>query len=229
MRCASADRERPCAHRVSENPGVTQHYFTPEPAVPSRPAPVELALRGLELRLQSDRGVFAYAHLDRGTDILLRTVPDPPDGDLLDLGCGYGAIAITVALLQPSAIVWAIDVNRRALDLTARNAAATGAANVTAVPPDDVPDSVAFSAIYSNPPVRLGKQPLHDLLQRWLPRLRPEGSAHLVVQRHLGADTLAAWLAREGYGVRRTRSRQGYRVLEVRTGAASDHHGNRDS
>lgn len=208
---------------------MTQHYFTRQPAVPSHPAPVTLSLRGLELRLQSDRGVFAYAHLDRGTEILLRTVPDPPGGDILDLGCGYGAIAITVALLEPSARIWAIDVNRRALDLTERNAAAAGAANVTAVPPEDVPDDIAFAAIYSNPPVRLGKEPLHDLLQRWLPRLRPERSAHLVVQRHLGADTLAAWLTGEGYGVRRARSRQGYRVLEVRGGAASDHHGSRDS
>lgn len=208
---------------------MVQHYFSRDPAVPSRPAPVELSLRGLNLQLQTDRGVFAYAHLDRGTEILLRTVPDPPPGDLLDLGCGYGAIAITVALLAPSSHVWAIDVNRRALELTARNAAATGAANVTAVPPEDVPDSVTFSAIYSNPPVRLGKEPLHDLLRRWLPRLRPEGSAHLVIQRHLGADTLAAWLTGEGYDVLRTRSRQGYRVLEVRMGAASDHHGNRDS
>ena len=206
-----------------------QHYFTPEPAVPSRPAPVELSLRGLELRLQSDRGVFAYGHLDRGTEILLRTVPDPPRGDLLDLGCGYGAIAITVALLEPSARVWAIDVNRRALELTARNAAATGAANVTAVLPDDVPGDVTFAAIYSNPPVRLGKEPLHDLLRQWLSRLRSEGTAHLVVQRHLGSDTLAAWLTGEGCGVRRIRSRQGYRVLEVRRDAASDHHGSRDS
>lgn len=208
---------------------MAQHYFSTEPAVPSHPAPVELSLRGLELRFQSDRGVFAYAHLDRGTEILLRTLPDPPAGDLLDLGCGYGPIAITVALLQPSARVWAIDVNRRALDLTARNAAAAGAGNVTAVPPDDVPGDITFAAMYSNPPVRLGKEPLHVLLQQWLPRLRSEGSAHLVVQRHLGSDTLAAWLAGEGYSVRRARSRQGYRVLEVRPGAATDHHGSRDS
>lgn len=208
---------------------MAQHYFTTDPAVASHPAPVEVSLRGLDLQLQSDRGVFAYAHLDRGTEILLRTVPDPPDGDLLDIGCGYGPIAITLALLEPSARVWAIDVNRRALDLTTGNAAATGAANVSAVPPDEVPDDVTFTAIYSNPPVRLGKKPLHDLLRNWLPRLRPDGTAYLVVQRHLGSDTLAAWLAGEGFGVVRARSRQGYRVLEVRRDATSDHHGDRDS
>lgn len=208
---------------------MTQHYFTTDPAVASRPAPVELSLRGLELQLQSDRGVFAYAHLDRGTEILLRTVPDPPDGDLLDLGCGYGPIAITLALLQPSARVWAIDINRRALDLTARNAAATGAANVTVVAPEELPAGITFAAIYSNPPVRLGKEPLRELLRNWLPRLRPDGIAYLVIQRHLGADTLAAWLAGEGFSVVRARSRQGYRVLEVRPAAASDHHDDRDS
>ncbi|MBV8528478.1 MAG: methyltransferase [Candidatus Dormibacteraeota bacterium] len=212
-----------------ENRHVAQHYFTTDPEVASRPAPVRVSLRGLELQLQSDRGVFAYAHLDRGTEILLRTVPDPPDGELLDLGCGYGPIAITIALLAPSARVWALDVNRRALELTARNATAVGAANVTAVPPDAVPDDVAFSAIYSNPPVRLGKAQLQALLRYWLSRLQPEGVAYLVVQRHLGADTLAAWLAAEGFGVLRVRSRQGYRVLEVRHGATSDHHGDRDS
>lgn len=208
---------------------MAEHYFSTDPAVASHPTPVRVSLHGLELHLQSDRGVFSYGHLDRGTEILLRTMPTPPDGDLLDLGCGYGPIAITLALLAPSARVWAIDVNRRALALTARNAAATGAANVTAVPPEDVPGNVTFTAIYSNPPVRLGKEPLHSLLQHWLPRLRPHGAAHLVVQRHLGADTLASWLAGEGYTVLRARSRQGYRVFEVRTGATSDHHGDRDS
>lgn len=207
---------------------MAQHYFTTDPAVASRPAPVEIALRGLDLQLQSDRGVFAYGHLDRGTEILLRTMPDPPADDVLDLGCGYGPIAITLALLSPASRVWAVDINRRALELTARNAASVGAANVIASIPGDVPGDVTFSAIYSNPPVRLGKEPLHDLLQRWLPRLRSEGVAHLVVQRHLGSDTLAAWLAGEGYSVRRARSRQGYRVLEVRTTGANDHDGSRD-
>ena len=207
---------------------MTQHYFAADPAVPSHPVPVEVSLRGLELRLQSDRGVFSYGHLDRGTEILLRTVPDPPMGDLLDLGCGYGPIAITLALLAPSSRVWAVDVNRRAVSLTAANATANGAANVTAVTPDGVPEDATFTAIYTNPPVRLGKEPLHELLRQWLPRLRHEGTAHLVVQRHLGSDTLAAWLTGQGYAVRRTRSRQGYRVLEVRTSAGSDHHGSRD-
>lgn len=207
---------------------MTQHYFATDPAVASRPVQIEISVRGLELRLQSDRGVFSYGHLDPGTEILLRCIPDPPSGELLDLGCGYGPIAITLALLAPSSRVWAVDVNRRAVSLTAGNATANGTANVMAVAPDGVPPDARFTAIYTNPPVRLGKEPLHELLRQWLPRLRPEGTAHLVLQRHLGSDSLAAWLVSEGYTVRRVRSKQGYRVLEVRISAASDHHGSRD-
>lgn len=206
-----------------------QHYFAAEPRAASRPSPVRVAVRGLDFELLSDTGVFSRGRLDHGTELLLRSAAAPADGDILDLGCGYGPIAITMALLAPAARVWAIDINRRALDLTARNAAALHTGNVIAVAPEAVADEVRFTAIYSNPPVRLGKEPLHALLRRWLPRLRAEGVAHLVVQRHLGADSLAAWLAAEGYRVARARSRQGYRLLEVRPQAAIPHDGSRDS
>lgn len=206
---------------------MTQHYFSVDPQVASRPAPVRIALRGVDVEVLSDRGVFAYRHLDRGTELLLRSVPDPPSGELLDLGSGYGAIAVTMALLAPTARVWAVDINRRALELAARNAASAGLGNVVAVPPEEVPADIRFAAIYSNPPVRLGKQPLHALLAQWLTRLDGEATAHLVVQRHLGADTLAAWLAEVGYTVQRARARQGYRLLQVRGGGATHHDGDR--
>lgn len=215
---------------LAENLGVAeQHYFAVNPRVASRPAPVRVSLRGLKLELLSDTGVFSRGRLDHGTELLLSTVPPPTGGDLLDLGCGYGPIAITLARLAPTARVWAVDINRRALDLTARNAAAAHAPNVVVAAPEDVPDDTLFASIYSNPPVRLGKEPLHALLLRWLPRLRADAIAYLVVQRHLGADSLAAWLATEGYRVTRARSRQGYRLLEVRPPAASPHDGSRDS
>lgn len=214
---------------MSDNRQVSQHYFTQDPAVASRPVPVRIALRGIDVNLASDRGVFSYGRLDHGSEVLLRSVPDPPADELLDLGCGYGPIAITMALLAPTSRVWAVDVNRRALDLTQRNAAAAAIGNVVAVPPEAVPLDLTFGAIYSNPPVRLGKQPLHALMLQWLPRLHSGGSAYLVVQRHLGGDTLAAWLGAEGYAVKRARSRQGYRLLEVRSGPASPHDGARDS
>jgi 16S rRNA (guanine1207-N2)-methyltransferase len=192
------------------------HYFDVDPAVPSRPGQVVLSLPDFQAPLTVDRGVFSAGGVDPGTVELLRASPaPPPNGDLLDLGCGYGAIACTLAHRVPAATVWAVDVNRRALELTARNAAALGLAGVRPARPEAVPASVRFAGIWSNPPVRVGKTALHELLRGWLPRLRPEGAAWLVVHRHLGADSLTVWLADEGWRVIRVGSKRGYRILRV--------------
>jgi 16S rRNA (guanine1207-N2)-methyltransferase len=165
--------------------------------------------------LQTDRGVFARDAVDPGTKLLLLEAPAPaPAGDLLDLGCGYGPIAIAMARRAPEATVWAIDVNERARALATANAAGLG--NVRVVAPDAVPDDVRFSTIWSNPPIRIGKAALHEVLLRWLARLTPDGRAVLVVQKHLGADSLARWLDEQGFPATRLQSRFGYRLLEVR-------------
>lgn len=191
-------------------------YFAEEPQVGSAPRSVHLVLPDVDLTLTSDRGVFAHGGVDPGTRLLLLAGPPvPPGGHLLDLGCGYGPIACTLAARAPGATVWALDVNRRALDLCRANAEANALGNVRVVEPGQVPDGVAFGAIWSNPPIRIGKVVLHDLLDRWLACLAPGGAAALVVQRHLGADSLARWLAARGWAVTRRTSRQGYRVLEV--------------
>ena len=192
------------------------HYFDARPAVGSRPVEVELALPEGRVTLAADRGVFASGRVDPGTVSLLRATPAPPaSGDLLDLGCGYGPIAVTLARRSPGAVVWAVDVNLRALELTRANASSLGLATVRAVTPDEVPGDIRFAAIWSNPPIRIGKAALHELLERWLPRLTPDGEAWLVVHRHLGGDSLAAWLAGAGWAVRRHASKQGYRILHV--------------
>jgi 16S rRNA (guanine1207-N2)-methyltransferase len=195
----------------------TSHYFDPAPVAASRPRSVFLHLPGLDLELQADRGVFGSRGIDIGTLSLLREAPAPPAaGDILDLGSGYGPIAIALAKKAPEARVWAVDVNERALELTRTNAGTAKAPNVTACLPDEVPAGTRFAAIYSNPPVRVGKAPLHELLLRWLPRLEPGACAYLVVQRNLGSDSLASWLATQGYEVTRIKSKKGYRILEVR-------------
>jgi 16S rRNA G1207 methylase RsmC len=192
------------------------HYFDPAPQVESRPRILHLHLGELAVELQADRGVFGSRGIDLGTIALLREAPPPPSvGDILDLGSGYGPIAIALARRSPAARVWAVDVNERALQLTRANAEAAKTPNVTSCLPDAVPAEVRFAAIYSNPPVRVGKAPLHELLLRWLPRLEPGASAYLVVQRNLGADSLAAWLSTQGYAVERLKSKKGYRVLGV--------------
>lgn len=195
-----------------------QHYFAAEPSVASSPRTVRLVLPDLQIDLTTDRGVFAGQAVDPGTKLLLAAAPPPPpEGDVLDLGCGYGAIAVVAALRSPRARVWAVDVNRRALALTAENARRAGCgARVQAVVPEKVPPEVRFSAVYSNPPVRIGKAALHELCGTWLPRVEPAtGRAWLVVHKHLGSDSLARWLTEQGYGVERLVSRMGYRVLGV--------------
>jgi 16S rRNA (guanine1207-N2)-methyltransferase len=193
------------------------HYFDAAPAAPSRPGRVRLALPDLDLELATDSGVFSPRGIDPGTQELLRA-PGPPAlaGDVLDLGCGYGPIACALARRHPSATVWALDVNDRARRLTRLNAESLGVAErVRVVAPEDVPPELRFSALWSNPPIRIGKAALQDLLAGWLDRLAPGGAARLVVNRHLGADSLAAWLAGQGWPVTRLSSRKGYRILGV--------------
>ena len=175
---------------------------------------MRLTLPDMTLDLTTDRGVFARDGVDPGTKLLLLEAPPPaPSGDLLDLGCGYGPIALAMARRSPAATVWAVDVNERARGLTAQNAA--GFTNVRVSAPDEVPEDVRFATIWSNPPIRVGKAALHELLLRWLARLTPEGRAVLVVQKHLGADSLTRWLDEQGFPTTRLRSRVGYRLLEV--------------
>ena len=201
---------------TAESAVQPSHYFDPAPVVESKPRTVHLHVGELSLELQADRGVFGSRGVDLGTLVLLREAPPPPSqGDIMDLGAGYGPIAIALARWAPGARVWAVDVNQRALQLTRSNAVVAGVPNVTACSPGEVPDDVRFDSIYSNPPVRVGKAALHELLLMWLPRLQPGGHAYLVVQRNLGADSLATWLATEGYQVNRLKSKKGYRILEV--------------
>jgi 16S rRNA (guanine1207-N2)-methyltransferase len=192
------------------------HYFDADPAVRSRPTAVELALPDATVRLATDRGVFSGGRVDPGTIVLLRAAPPPPpSGHLLDLGCGYGPIAVTLARRAPGATIWAVDINRRALELVGENAAALGLSNLRAVEPDAVPEEVSFAGVWSNPPIRIGKEALHSMLLGWLARLAPEARAWLVVQKHLGSDSLARWLGEQGYPTVRLASRKAYRVLEV--------------
>lgn len=198
-------------------PEPPEHYYASEPAVASSRRTIDVAVGDVRLRLHTDTGVFSFRQLDPGTRVLLENAPLPPvRGDLLDLGCGYGPIALAMAHRLKRRRVWAVDVNERALELVRENAAEAGLGGVRAALPGDVPEDVRFAAIYSNPPIRVGKAALHELLQHWLPRLLPDGAAYLVVQRNLGADSLATWLAGAGYPTRRLVSRIGYRVLEVR-------------
>lgn len=179
-----------------------------------------MPIAGRDVELTTAAGTFSPDHLDTGTAVLLaNTPPPPPGGDFLDLGCGWGAIALTMATLSPHARVWAVDVNERSLDLTRRNAAELGLDNVHAVLPEDVPDDVRFRTIWSNPPIRVGKNQLHGLLEQWIPRLDERSDAWLVVARNLGSDSLQRWISStfdRGFSAQRAATSKGFRVLRVR-------------
>lgn len=199
------------------------HYFEEQPATPSQPRTVELWLPDMSLTLVTDRGVFGYGQVDAGSKLLLLKAPAvPPTGNLLDIGCGAGTLTIPMARRSPAAVVWAVDVNQRALDLCRTNAAANDAGNVRVASPDEVPSEIRFDCIWSNPPIRIGKPALHELLSTWLRRLTPAGHAALVVQKHLGSDSLQRWLIEHGFAAERTASSSGYRVLVVRSASRVD-------
>ena len=199
---------------------ANEHYFSSSPAGELKIRTIHARINGIDFDLSTSNGIFSPERIDAGTQVLLANVsPPPPGGNLLDLGCGWGPISLSLALASPHATVWAVDVNERALDLVRRNAAAVGANNVRAVTPDEVPDDISFMTIWSNPPIRVGKNELHSMLEKWLPRLETGTDAWLVVQKNLGSDSLHRWMddvfASE-VTVTRAATNKGYRVLKVR-------------
>lgn len=194
------------------------HYFTAAPASDGERRPLRVRLAGRDVEVEVARGIFSPGGLDKGTRVLLdEAPPPPPEGTFLDLGCGWGPVALTLAMLSPAATVHAVDVNERALDLCRRNAASLGLTGVQAGTAESVPRDVRFDVIWSNPPIRVGKAVLHDLLRSWLPRLAAGGRAFLVVQKNLGSDSLQRWVEDElGMPCARAASVKGFRILEVR-------------
>ena len=192
----------------------SNHYFSAKPSVASAPKSVELALPDMKLTLATDRGVFSADRVDAGTKYLLLDGPMPVAPALVaDVGCGYGPIAVTLAKRFPAATVWGVDVNERARNLCQANAVTAGCDNVEVYAPDEVPSGRLVDAVYANPPLRMGKDALHELLAEWLERLTPAGVLVQVVHRHLGADSLQRWLEDSGWPTERLGSRAGYRLL----------------
>ncbi|MCC3283973.1 MULTISPECIES: class I SAM-dependent methyltransferase [Arthrobacter] len=197
----------------------SEHYFSSQPSAPEVRRPLRVTLNGRDVTLATSGGIFSPDGIDKGTQVLLSGIPDPAaEGNLLDIGCGWGPIALTMALKSPGAQVYAVDVNERSLGLTRDNAATLGLGNVHAALPEAVDPELRFATIWSNPPIRIGKDELHALLLQWLPRLAPGGTAWLVVQKNLGSDSLQRWLETAlgaGFDVSRHSTAKSFRILKV--------------
>lgn len=199
----------------------TSHYFSTSPESASRRT--EFSIQGPhgDLSLVADAGVFSQHGLDKGTSVLLDSMAKlaprelPTGSALCDLGCGTGAIALTLASMYPHCTIYAVDINERARELCSENAERNGLKNIIVSAPTDVDPGIAFELLWSNPPIRIGKDALHTLLQTWLARLAPNGLAHLVVSKNLGADSLADWMTEQHFPTIRLGSSKGFRVLQV--------------
>jgi 16S rRNA G1207 methylase RsmC len=197
----------------------TEHYFSETPGSEYRLKEITVTISGREVTLTTAGGVFSPDHIDQGTSVLLDHLAEAPaGGDILDLGCGWGPIALALATHSPKSTVWAVDVKQRSLELTAANAKRMGLSNIKCVTPDQVPADLKFSGIWSNPPIRIGKDALHELLLSWLPRLQKDAEAYLVVQKNLGADSLHRWLESElpkEFNTIRVETSKSFRVLRI--------------
>ena len=201
---------------------ATEHYFSATPNSSFKPKEITIEIGGRPVSMLTAGGTFSPGQLDSGTSVLLEHIKEAPrGGDVLDIGCGWGPITIAIAMQSPKATIWAIDVNERSLELTRMNAERLQLNNVRVCKPEDVPQDLLFTGIWSNPPIRVGKEQLHGILKTWLPRLKPKGAAYLVVQKNLGADSLHRWLEAEmpsGFTTERIDTANTFRVLRTAAG-----------
>jgi 16S rRNA (guanine1207-N2)-methyltransferase len=198
----------------------SEHYFSETPGSNFKPRPISVEIAGQTVEVLTAGGIFSPDRLDQGTSVLLAHLEAaPPGGNLLDIGCGWGPIALSLATRSPHAVVWAIDVNERSLELTRLNAERLGLTNIRTCKPDEVPADLVFDGIWSNPPIRVGKDVLHEILLTWLPRLAAGAESYLVVQKNLGADSLHRWLESElpeTFSTIRVDTAKSFRVLRVK-------------
>ncbi len=199
---------------VSDN-----HYFASSPDGPLVTREITVNLNGNKTQVLTAGGIFSPEHIDQGTQVLLAHIEAAnPTGTFLDIGCGWGPISLALALHSPKATIYAIDVNERSLELTKMNADKLGITNIVVCKPEDVPHDVLFDEIWSNPPIRVGKKVLHEILNLWINKLVRGGTARLVVQKNLGSDSLHKWLVEEftpGFESTRIDSSKTFRVLKV--------------
>ena len=174
---------------------MNDHYYTREPQSESRPVSCEYEYRGIRMRFETDAGVFSRGEVDTGTRLLLEALPEQMSGDVLDLGCGWGVIGISVSRKWPDTRVWMADVNLRALELSWKNAEANGA-RVTCLESDGMAGLMdrKFDAVITNPPIRAGKQVIYQMFADAAKCLKPGGALYLVIRKQQGAESCVKYL-----------------------------------
>ena len=174
---------------------MPDHYYTQTPASAHRLGQVDFLWRGTKLVFETDSGVFSRTEIDKGTEILLNALPEELSGSLLDLGCGYGVIGVTLGKRYPGLAVTMSDVNERAVELSRRNAQRSGVQ--ARVMQSDGYGAIPFQRydwILQNPPIRAGKSVIYAMFAEGARRLAPDGALWLVIRKQQGAESAVSYL-----------------------------------
>ena len=196
---------------------MNDQYYTREPASESRPVDCAFEYRGKRLSFRTDAGVFSRGELDTGTRLLLDALPEKLSGSILDMGCGWGAIGISVKKVWPETAVTMADVNLRALEWSRWNAAKNGA-EVECVESDGFASlgGKQFDAVITNPPIRAGKQVIYRMFEDAEKALCPGGSLFLVIRKQQGAESCVKYLKTLFSSVEKLDRSGGFWVLEAK-------------
>ena len=198
---------------------MNDHYYTRDPQSASRPAECEFTYRGIDLTFQTDAGVFSRGEVDTGTRLLLEALPENLGGEILDLGCGWGVIGISIARKWPEARVTMADINTRALDLSRENAK-RNRAEVVCAESDGMAafEGKTFDAVVTNPPIRAGKQVIYKMFADAARSLAPEGALYLVIRKQQGAESCIRYLQTLYASVEKLDRSGGFWVLKASKG-----------
>ena len=174
---------------------MNDHYYTREPQSESRPVECEYVYRGERLRFVTDAGVFSKGEVDNGTQLLLEALPEQMSGEILDLGCGWGVIGISIAKKWPECRVTMADVNLRALELSRENAK-KNRVETECIESDGMAALAGrtFDAVVTNPPIRAGKQVIYQMFADAAKSLKPGGALYLVIRKQQGAESCIKYL-----------------------------------
>jgi len=196
-----------------------QHYYSTEPEVESHPLFIDALIRGNPMRFKSDAGVFSKDKIDRGSLLLVNSLPVKVDEIILDLGCGYGVIGLGLAKVAPQGRAVLVDVNARALSLAAENAKLNQVTNVEIRASDGfaaISPSEMFSLIVTNPPIRAGKEAYYPFVDGAYAHLMAGGMFAAVIQTKQGAKSFAEKIRNTFGNVETLEIKGGYRVLAGR-------------
>ena len=194
---------------------MNDQYYTADPTSESRPVPCAFPYRGYGLNFMTDAGVFSKGELDVGSRLLLDALP-ALTGDVLDLGCGWGAIGVAIAKANKAARVTMADVNHRALGLCRENCTRNGV-EAEVLESDGMAAVMGrtFDAIVTNPPIRAGKQVIYKMFADAAVSLKAGGALYLVIRKQQGAESCVKYLKTLYENVEKLDKSAGFWVLKA--------------